>query len=391
MRESDEGRLEELIDLGAVPFTVGLADHPHNPAPLPDCLTFRLGLDLETGLIRQCSHSVVSKHLSAAYEAGSLLGTAMDDTPMGRIYAGDFLDFLQSVTRLAGKSILEIGAGRGYLLSLLRGQGAEVLGIEPGRANAPFWSKHGVPVVNAFFPTLSVAGKFDLIVGFALLEHIEALNRFLTDVRNQLLPQGLAVFAVPDCRSYIADGDPGMLLHEHWNYFTGLTLATTLTHAGFKIISQRVAGYGGVLYVAATPDSDPAPVASEAADVAAARKFGAKCIRLRRYVANRISALAASGRTLGVYVPGRILLWATPGSKMRFFDDDPELHGRYYPPFGAPIENRDQLRAQSVDELWIMSRSFGARIANELSKDSAIAQTRIVLIDELLENAARHD
>jgi hypothetical protein len=90
-------------------------------------------------------------------------------------------------------------------------------------------------------------------------------------------------------------------------------------------------------------------------------------------------------RTVGVYCGARALnLLHLAGSAVpRFFDDDPVAQGRYYPPFSSPIESRNALLARPVDDLVIMSRSFGRRIHQALRAEPALAATRIYLPDDL--------
>ncbi len=374
--------VEPLAQLDAVPFTIGLSDNAHNPAPFPDQLPLHLGLDSHTGLIRQIGNEEVRKFLTLAYDQGSLLGTALDETTAGSAYADDFYKFVQSVSSLAGCSVLEIGAGRGYLLKLLKDEGATVLGIEPGHANARYWREYGVRVVEDIFPSSQVKESFDLIIGHALLEHIEEPYAFLDHVKSQLNPGGNAIFVVPDCSVYVAQGDPGMLLHQHWSYFTPASLTAVLARAGFAVTRIAAAGYGSGIYALAEPSED-VPVGDLASGIQLGRSFGEKATALRRQIRKYLEKRAADGGSVGIYVPGRALMWLEPGASVRFFDDDKEIQGRYFPPFSSPVESQAQLLADPVDELWIMSHSFGRKIAARLAGDRRMSGTKIVLIDEL--------
>jgi SAM-dependent methyltransferase len=386
-REDWANPVSALIGFDAVPFHIGLFERPSNPAPFPNLLPLQLGVDLRSGLLRQIPCADVREYLRLTYERSPLLGTAMDDTAAGRPYADDFMAFVADMLPVAGRSVLEIGAGRGYLVKRLRDAGADALGVEPGRANAPHWARHGVPIVADSFPTPKVTGAFDLIVAYGLLQQIEELPHFLAAVRRRLKPGGWALFAVSDCTGYIANGDPGMLLHGLWSYFTPSTLTRVLAEARFTVKRLRPARHGGVIYAAANPGAPPGrPDAT--GDVTAARQFEEKCRRLRASIARRLDRLGSTRRSLGIYAFGRAALWLEPDAQVRFFDDDPELTGRYYPPFAAAIENRQSLLDRPVDELWIMSRNFGAGIERALRRHAALRDTRIVRIDALLDATA---
>ena len=66
-----------------------------------------------------------------------------------------------------------------------------------------------------------------------------------------------------------------------------------------------------------------------------------------------------------------------------FFDDDPDLTGHYFPPLDIPIENRQCLIANPTEHILILSRTFGATIASTLKKESRLAHSSIILLEDL--------
>lgn len=364
-----------------LPFTIGVRESPRNGGGFPDCMPFELVLDSTTGVLMQRSDPSVTAALGAAYAAGSLLGTAMDDTPLGRRYAEDFVGYLETLHPLNGLRVLEIGAGRGYLLCRLKNAGAIPLGVEPGDANRHHWSRHGVHVISKPFPCPEAAGPFDLIVAYALLEHIEDLTPFLQAVKAALAPGGLFVVSVPNCEPYIAAGDPSMLLHEHFSYFTRKSLERTLAIHGWTTIDTRLASYGGAIYAASRLGGGAEVPSVSKEDVGEALAYGNKCRELVASIGQRVEALAETGKSLGIYCPARGLAVLPVSGQYRFFDDDPELTGRYYPPFAAPVEPRSALLTHSVDELWILSRTFGRSLAAVLQPE--LPATVIRLPDDI--------
>lgn len=385
--ESGHEEIEPIITIENLPFTIGVYDVPVNPQNFPSLLPLSLGVSLRSGLVSQLPSADVRHFLNLAYSEGSLLGTAMDDTPLGRPYAEDFLAFIRETINPSGTRFLEIGAGRGYLLKRLQGEGASVLGIEPGSNHAAAWKAYEVTVLNEFFPSKAITEQFDFISGYAVLEHMEELDDFLQAVRRQLKPGGTVAFAVPDCGEFIAQGDPSMLVHEHWHYFTAESLRAVMETAGFRVVHHRTAGYGRVLYVAATVSHDDKSPCGANEEIEKARQFAAKCSRLRRWTAHQVNRLEEQKRSLGVFVPGRALALLPPHCDVRFFDDDTHLHGRFFPPFSSAVEDRQSLLRRPVDELWILSRSFGPRLALDLAAAGELKRTRIRTIVEIASEA----
>jgi hypothetical protein len=69
---------------------------------------------------------------------------------------------------------------------------------------------------------------------------------------------------------------------------------------------------------------------------------------------------------------------------VRWFDDDPALHGRFYPPIPIEVESRDALLAHPVDELLIASWTFGEALREQLAENSALVGTRIRTFGDVL-------
>jgi hypothetical protein len=189
---------------------------------------------------------------------------------------------------------------------------------------------------------------------------------------------------VPDESAYIAAGDPGMFLHEHFLYFTQASLRRLLNNAGFRIISIGKAGYGGAIYCAAAADTSAATIDPPTdAELGAARWFPEKCREARARVAAEFRHGDAGG-PIGIYCPARGLALMPLRLHARFFDDDPELSGLYYPPFDVPMENRAALLQKPVGRLLILSRTFGAKLKAQLEAESRLRNCTILTIEEVL-------
>lgn len=382
--DTKRDRDPEVLAIDAFPFVVHLLETPDNPAGVPNHFPFHLRLDEGLGHLYQPDQPDLAAMLARAYQAGSLLGTAMDDTDSGRSYADDFLRFVRQHLK-AGTKCLEIGAGRGFLTRRLLDAGLSVDALEPGIANEVHWRRHNVQVIADSFPSGQLQEKYDAILAYAVMEHIAELSDFLAHVTRQLAPGGRLIVAVPDCSTCIATGDPSILLHEHYHYFTAASLGNTLARGGFRANAIETARYGGVLYCSAVPElavrTDDQPLT----ELTAARNYGKAVARQRSAIAKRLQMAAAKGRRIGIYCPNRVLGLLPVGiAGIRFFDDDPDQLDKYFPSFAMPIENRAMLLAEPTDEVWIMSRSFGTRIRNRLRGEAGLATTKIFLIEEIL-------
>jgi hypothetical protein len=267
--------------------------------------------------------------------------------------------------------------------------GATTLGIEPGAHGQAASERFGVEVIHDFFPTPKVQTRFDLITFFAVLEHIEKPVEFLRSLRPFLNDKAHVALAVPNCQPAIETGDVAMLLHEHWSYFTAETLRNLVEAAGFEVVQLKTSGFGGSLYClcrVCPGDNRRQPMRNQVDESGIV--FKTKASEMTRRLVRYFAAVENGG--IGIFVPQRIVNAAAMAKislqGCRFFDDNRQLHGTYFPGISIPVESRDDLLRNPPSHVLIMSHSFGAKIAGELRPK--LPQTRITTCAELLAEEA---
>jgi SAM-dependent methyltransferase len=111
-----------------------------------------------------------------------------------------------------GKSILEIGCGKGRFLKLMRDSSFSVVGIDPTyEGNDPYVLK------EPFSPSLGMTGE--AIILRHVLEHIPNPMHFLASIAEANGRDGLIYIEVP-CLEWIMDHRAWFdLFYEHVNYF----------------------------------------------------------------------------------------------------------------------------------------------------------------------------
>ncbi|MGN6148367.1 MAG: class I SAM-dependent methyltransferase [Rhizomicrobium sp.] len=333
----------------------------------------------------------MSEWLEKVYRVAEPYGTPMDEAGLGRQYAEDFLAYiLRSLGRkdLKCLRIVEIGCGYGYLLKRMLELGADATGIEPGPGGKRA-QEAGLPVINEPFDAAVLEEPIDIFVEYGVLEHIASYSDFIKAQRSRLASNGKIIISVPDCGWCVEAGDASMLVHEHWNYFTESSLSVLAAKENFSPTHCVKGGVGGTLY--ATWQKTDSAVAS-AAIAQAGNHFQSNFDALSHSIKFLLENWDAEGLSIGVYVPGRILNYLPlieTGVRLRFFDDDPNLTGKYYPPFDFPIENRANLITNPVDRLLIMSTSFGPQIAETLTREKVLASAQIVTLKDIQEASAR--
>src|SRR5215469_7034492 len=112
------------------------------------------------------------------------------------------LMFLETEGLLRGSlRVLEIGSGRGTLLSRLRAHGVDAVGIEPnaGLAIDAVRRDPPLPVARMSGDRLGFGdGTFDLVLSFDVFEHIADSDGHLAEVRRVLRPGGAYALQTPN-------------------------------------------------------------------------------------------------------------------------------------------------------------------------------------------------
>lgn len=141
--------------------------------------------------------------------------------------------------------ILDVGAGTGGNVDLLRPFG-ELTVVEPDPlARELLRGKHGIDALPAELPGLEGVpdGPFDLITLFDVLEHVPHDVASLKSLGERLAPEGFIVLTVPAHPWLWSRHD---LQHHHVRRYTRATLAQVVEHAGLRF--KRHAWFNGLLF-----------------------------------------------------------------------------------------------------------------------------------------------
>ena len=99
-------------------------------------------------------------------------------------------------------NLLDIGAGTGDFLAYAKSKKWEVIGIEPSQKAKDLALKKGVLFVKSTEELSD--NSFDVITMFHVLEHVEDLDKQLSELKRISKPNGIIIIAVPNYKSYDA-------------------------------------------------------------------------------------------------------------------------------------------------------------------------------------------
>lgn len=368
--------MPETLELGNIPFYWRAKNSPDQPpSDIPARLPFAFTFIEDLQLVVQRRNDVMLTWLDRVYRENANVGYLQEGHALASSYGGEFIAFFERASALldrAPESAADIGCGGVYLLQRIREKGLAVKGIDPSPVTAEAGRKAGIDIVADFYPSPALTERFDVLFHYDVLEHVDDPVAFLQAHHANLSSSGAVIFAVPDCTQHISLGDVSMILHEHLNYYDTESLDLVVRAAGFRPLLLEPSKHGGVLLCCAVPDR----AASVKPSKAGRAKFDRMCGNVEAaFKAFSDVADKAAGGDLGLYIPLRAFpyLGLLPASqRLRFFDDDPGLHGRFYDGFDVPIENRDDLIANPPAHVVVCSHAFGDRIADNLPHEVSV-------------------
>src|SRR6202050_2037555 len=155
-----------------------------------------------------------------------------------------------------GSFVGEVSSHDGYLLQYFVQRNVPVLGIEPAANVAKVAVEKGVPTLVRFFGVqlaeeLAAEGRTaDLILGNNVLAQVPDLNDFVEGLKILLKPTGVITLEFPHLLRLIERNEFDTIYHEHFSYFSMLTVARILEAHGLKAFDvEELTTHGGSLRV----------------------------------------------------------------------------------------------------------------------------------------------
>ena len=154
---------------------------------------------------------------------------------------------IRSTTKKIG-NILDIGAGTGAFLKVMKNGNWNITGLEPdttARKNALELNQINLLNNDELFQL--PAESFDAITMWHVLEHVHTLNEYLGQLKKLIKPKGKIFIAVPNYTSYDA-----AIYHEFWAaydvprhlyHFSPNAMRSLLKKHGLRLINIRPMWY----------------------------------------------------------------------------------------------------------------------------------------------------
>jgi SAM-dependent methyltransferase len=289
--------------------------------------------------------------------------------------------------------VVEIASNDGYLLQYFRGRGVPVLGVEPAANVAAVARKAGIPTLTKFFGTQTAAeleadGKqADLLLGNNVLAHVPDLNDFVRGLKIILKPQGVITMEFPHLLRLMRENQFDTIYHEHFSYFSFLTVERVFIHHGLKMFDvEQIPTHGGSLRIfAAHAEASGLPehqrvaqlrqeeMAAGLADIKAYRDFSEQVKSTKRLLLDFLIDAKQSGKTVvgyGAPAKGNTLLNYC-GIRSDFLDYtvdlSPHKQGKFLPGTHIPVFHPDKVCETRPDYLLILPWNLRDEIISQMA------------------------
>lgn len=268
--------------------------------------------------------------------------------------------------RLAGKKILEIGAGKGGFLRTLK-EMREYRIKEYGIENNPEFVRfareiEGVNVIQGFTeaPDTDIPGApFDAFMSFAYPARLTDPNAMLQCVSHNLVEGGVGIIMVPSLEHLLKHGGFYDITRDHIAYYSEDTLRFLLQKNSFDVLEH---GEVSQLYIyAIVKKREPINIEEIWADVEP----------LKNEVVAFVESATANGKKLAVWCAGHfaftVLSTAGIEDKVSYIIDNAEFkQGRYAPASHVPIVGAGHFGVEPVDMILILGPIYIDEIIQEI-------------------------
>lgn len=184
-----------------------------------------------------------------------------------KLKAGNDIRIIRSILKNRENNILEIGAGSGLFLHLLKKRFFRVTGIEMSASGVKYAKENfDLDIEKCFYEDYNTERKFDMILAFHVLEHFNDPVTAINKMKSLLKENGYLFLKVPRLDSWAAKLYRkfwhGFDLPRHRTHFTKKGLFNVLESNGFKVVKFK-SDYGpldsvrAIEYFSRYSDSSP--------------------------------------------------------------------------------------------------------------------------------------
>lgn len=290
-----------------------------------------------------------------------------------------------------GSFVVEVASNDGYLLQHFLERNIPILGIEPAINVAKVAVEKGIPTLTDFFcrtlaSEMAAEGRqADLIIGNNVLAQVPDLNDFVAGMKLLLKGAGVITLEFPHIEKLIAENQFDTIYHEHFSYFSLLTIETMAARNGLTVFDvEELPTHGGSLRVYLTHEDGPwrreprvdtlleRERQAGLGSIETYAAFGEAARQAKRNLLSFLIRLKEMRKSICAYgAPGKgntLLNYCGIGTDFIDFavDRNPYKHGRFTPGMHIPIMPVDEIVRVKPDYVLILPWNLKNEIVEQM-------------------------
>jgi SAM-dependent methyltransferase len=305
--------------------------------------------------------------------------------------------------------VVEIASNDGYLLQFFQARGIPVLGIEPAVNVAATALDRGIPTQAIFFGAatssgLAVAGhSADLLIANNVLAHVPDLHSFVAGMKTLLRPEGAITIEFPHLLQMLRHRQFDTIYHEHFSYFSLLTVERVLTGHGLAAFDvEELPTHGGSLRIYAKHVEDSTKEIGERVialrkkergehlhNIDGYRGFGEDVVRVKLDLLEFLILARKQGKQVAAYgapAKGNTLLnYCGVGPELLPYtvDRNPRKQGSFLPGCRIPVLSPDHIAETKPDYVLILPWNLRDEVSRQMAHIREWGGRFVVPIPEL--------
>ena len=337
--------------------------------------------DLELGFCEACGFIQNRRFDRALLDYSVDYEETQGFSPRFRSFLDELCDQQIHTHGLDGKTVIEIGCGKGeFLVRLCERGGCRGIGIDPAyrpERTTSAAAERLTFVRDRFGPGYGPL-EGDYVCCRHTLEHIPDVAEFLRLIREALAdrPSVPLFFELPDMERVLDERAFWDIYYEHCSYFTPGSLAGLFRRSGFEVTASWKAFDDQYLMLEARPATGPS-VQFDATDIEVTRQrvaaFEAGVARKLAGLHAAVEAWRVAGKTVVVWGSGSKAVGYLTTLGLRdeiaaVVDINPHKHGKYQAGSGHLIVGPDALAEIKPDVVLVMNPIYLEEIRADLGR-----------------------
>lgn len=305
--------------------------------------------------------------------------------------------FVESVSKEyslnSEKQVIEIASNDGYMLQFFKKLKIKILGIEPAANVAKIAENNGIPTITKFFGSKTATdlvqnGKYaDLLIAFNVLPHVPDLNDFVKGLQILLSENGIITIQFSAYLLKLIDKTEfDTIYHEHFSYFSLLTLQKVFSHHNLTIFDvEEIPIHGGSLRIYIKHSTNTSIEIKDAVqqqidkeiqfglnEISTYDKFQQQILEVKQNVTKFFSGEKIKNKKIigyGAAAKGNTFLnYCNIGNQLIDYvvDISPHKQGLYLPGTHIPIFHPDKIKETKPDYVVILAWNLKEEIMEQL-------------------------